>query len=134
QELMWGITGLGKRLQGVTREFKGASLLVDGRTIEGKSEKGATGRSWGLVRASERKSLGLTVKDASKGKLWAVLSSEGVREKSNWKLGGEGLKLTRSYRTLTGETIDLAGGSVHLADLAVVEVTIANTSGNPIRN
>jgi hypothetical protein len=136
QELVWGITGLGKRVAGAASKFAPPVLTADGKEVAvqqgGKAR--ASDKTWALVRASERKGLSLKVPDKGEGKLYLVLASEGVRADGQFRTGGEGLTLTRRYRDLGGEVLDVQGGSVKLADLVYVEVELKNTSGERIQN
>ena len=66
--------------------------------------------------------------------LWLVINSEGVRPGSTYKVGGNGLSVSRTYRALDGEQVDPAAGTLKLGDLVYVEVELANTSGATIQN
>ncbi|WNG45620.1 hypothetical protein F0U60_17070 [Archangium minus] len=136
QELVWGITGLGKRVAGAASKFAPAVLTADGKEVatrEGVKQR-ASDRTWALARASERKGLTLKVPEKGEGKLYLVLASEGVRSDGQYRTGGEGLSLERRYRNLAGDVLDVQGGSVGLADLVYVEVKIKNTSRERIQN
>jgi hypothetical protein len=136
QELVWGITGLGKRVAGAASKFAPPVLTADGKEVatqQGARQR-ASDRTWALVRASERKGLTLKVPEKGEGKLYLVLASEGVRADGQYRTGGEGLSLERHYRNLEGDVLDVRGGSVSLADLVYVEVKIKNTSGERIQN
>jgi uncharacterized repeat protein (TIGR01451 family) len=63
-----------------------------------------------------------------------VISSEGVRPGSDYKVGGNGLSVSRSYKSLDGTEVDLGSGKVALGDLVFVEITVGNTSGETIQN
>ncbi|QRO00373.1 hypothetical protein JRI60_15740 [Archangium violaceum] len=137
QELVWGITGLGKRVTGAASKFSPPVLTADGKEVATKDgvKQRASDRTWALVRASERKGLNLKVPEKGEGKLYLVLASEGVRADGQYRVGGEGLTLERSYRNLEGDTLDVQGsGPVNLADLVYVQVRIKNTSGERIQN
>ncbi|PTL80538.1 Ig-like domain-containing alpha-2-macroglobulin family protein [Vitiosangium sp. GDMCC 1.1324] len=136
QELVWGITGLGKRVAGAASKFTPPVLTADGKEVPAQdgSKQRASDRTWALVRASERKGLTLKVPEKGEGKLYLVLASDGVRSDGQYRTGGEGLTLSRQYRNLEGDELDVEGGSVKLADLIYVEVKIKNTSGERIQN
>ena len=74
------------------------------------------------MRASEYDSLTLEVGPKTKGKLYAIISSEGVREKPDYRLGGEGLQLTRRFLDASGEELDLEAGTHALGDLVTIEL------------
>ncbi|MDC0714676.1 MG2 domain-containing protein [Stigmatella sp. ncwal1] len=138
QELVWGITGLGKRVSGAASDFTPPTLVADGKEVAPQASGGAkTARSsdktWALVRASERKGVALDLKEKGSGKLYLILNSDGVRTGGQAKVGGEGLSISRTYRKLDGTVID-PGQGVNLADLVYVEVELSNTSGERIQN
>ncbi|MFP2908241.1 alpha-2-macroglobulin family protein [Pyxidicoccus sp. 3LFB2] len=136
QELVWGVTGLGKRLQGAASNFAPPVLMADGKVVAPTQDKDARGsdRTWALARASERKGLQLEVKTKDEGKLYLVLSSEGVRSEGQVETGGEGLVLTRTWRKLDGTELDMRSGPVALADLVYVELQLTNTTAERVQN
>jgi uncharacterized protein YfaS (alpha-2-macroglobulin family) len=135
QELVWGVTGLGKRIGTVDRKFKAGKLLADGKAIEPRPPRGTgSDRSWALARASEYKSLSLEVKERGQGKLYVLVSSDGVRQKPEVQYGGEGLELERTWRTLDGGTIDPTSEETSLAGLVFVELALKNETGEDVQN
>jgi uncharacterized protein YfaS (alpha-2-macroglobulin family) len=133
QELVWSVTGLGKRVAEASREFKVGALSANGKKLRAQHADGRGGeRTWSVHRASEYAKLELEVEDLGKGQLFLILSSEGVKKDARWKTGGEGLRVTRRYRTLDGAAVEKK--SVSLADLLFVEVEIANTTGARVQN
>jgi uncharacterized protein YfaS (alpha-2-macroglobulin family) len=135
QELVWGVTGLGKWAGTAARDFKPGQLTADGQTLTPRAAKHqTTEQNWALVRASEYKSLTLNVPEKSEGSLYLVVSSEGVREKPTVTYGGNGLSVARSYRSLAGDAVNLTDGSINLGDLIFVELDIENTSDENIQN
>jgi len=137
QELVWSVTGLGKRVQGAAKGFSPAQLAGNGKALAVQPKPPAiksSDQTWSVARASEYKSLGLTVAKKSEGNLFLILSSEGVREKAEYKTGGEGLKITRRYLRQDGQDMDLGGSGPTLGDVIYAEVTIGNTSGDRVSN
>ena len=136
QELVWGVTGLGKRVGAIARDFKPGRLVADGRAVEPRPARGrASDRTWALARASEYRSLSLHVDDrGAGGKLWLVVASEGVRERSDPRLGGDGLALTRTFRTLDGASFEPRSRETPLAGLLFVEIAVRNRTGERIQN
>jgi hypothetical protein len=146
QELVWSVTGLGKRLQGMNKAFQPAELAANGKGLKpnppraaagkGKAAVATSDRTWAIPRASQLGALTLSMKDKGEGKVFALISSEGVRENSDFRVGGEGLRIQRRWRTLEGDEVALQGGGsgTKLADLLYVEVEISNTSGGPVQN
>ncbi|MFY0574246.1 hypothetical protein ACN28S_07720 [Cystobacter fuscus] len=72
QELVWGITGLGKRVAGAASSFSPPVLTAEGKELAPQvgTKQRASDRTWALVRASERKGLTLKVPEKSQGKLY----------------------------------------------------------------
>src|SRR3979409_363210 len=135
QELGWGVTGVGKWVTGQgAKGTAGGTLIADGATIAPRTPKHKTSdKAWALRRASEYKQLTLDVPAAAAG-TWLVISSEGVRPGNDYKLGGNGLTITRTYRGLDGSEIDLVAGQVKLGDLVYVDLQLDNTSSAAIQN
>ena len=97
QELAWGVTGLGKWVEGGAADFEPGRLLAAGKPVEARPVRGKSNdRTWALVRASERKGLTLDLKDKGEGKLYLIINSEGVRSTSTAKTGGQGLAICRT--------------------------------------
>ncbi|RKG58727.1 hypothetical protein D7X30_14090 [Corallococcus sp. AB011P] len=136
QELVWGITGLGKRLQGTATSFSPPTLTVAGKTVTPVAEKDArvSDRTWALARASERASVSLDLKEKGGGNVYLILNSEGVRTTPEVKVGGEGLTLKRTWRSLDGTALDMKAQPVKLADLIYVELEVTNTRGERVQN
>ncbi len=135
QELVWGITGLGKWVTGsVGKGTAAGTLFADGVTIDPRKMKLKTNdKSWSLMRASEYKSLTLDIPQQADG-MWLVIRSEGVRPGGDYKVGGNGLSVKRTYRDSAGTEIDLTKGDVQLGEVLYVEVEVENTSGQQIQN
>ncbi|HEX8107681.1 MAG TPA: hypothetical protein VF516_08120, partial [Kofleriaceae bacterium] len=135
QELVWGVTGLGKWVTGLgAKGTAGGTLTADGVTIAPRAPRHTSNdKAWAVRRASEYKQLTLDVPAAAAG-TWLVISSEGVRPGSDYKVGGNGLSVARTYRGLDGSALDLTAGQVKLGDLVYVELELTNTSGAAIQN
>jgi len=136
QELVWGVTGLGKWV--AAQAAKGTAdgkLVADGATIGARATKTKSNdKSWTLVRASEYKQLSIEIPQSAAG-MWLVINSEGVRPGASYKVGGNGLKVSRTYRSLDGTELDPAeADALKLGDLVFVEVEVGNTSGVSIQN
>jgi len=135
QELVWGVTGLGKRVKDSTGDFSPPTLTANGKGIEPKAldkKLKTSDRTWALARASEYKSLSLNVADKGKGSLFLMLSSEGVKETPDYRVGGDGLKVHRVWRDAKGGQVDPNG--LNLADLVYVEIDVTNTTSEKIQN
>ncbi|HEY3807703.1 MAG TPA: MG2 domain-containing protein [Kofleriaceae bacterium] len=135
QELVWGVTGLGKWVMATAgKGAAGGTLVADGQTITPhKQAKGSSDRTWSVQRASEYKALSLDVPAGANG-MWLVISSEGVRPNATYKTGGNGLEVSRSYHLLDATEIAPSAGTLHLGDLVFVEIDLENTSAQVIQN
>lgn len=135
QELVWGVTGLGKWVQGMgAKGVADGTLKADGAVIAARKTKvKSNDRTWSLMRASEYKSLSLDVPAASAG-MWLVVNSEGVRAGNDYKVGGNGLWVSRSYKNADGTEIDVSDGSLKLGDVVFVEDELENKTGAAIQN
>ena len=135
QELVWGLSGLGKWVTASKGSgVAGGTLTADGAEIAPRAIKGkSTSKTWSVVRASEYGKLSLDVPAAAAG-MWLVVTTDGVRANTDYKVGGNGLTVARSYHALDGTVVDVAKDPLHLGDLLTVEIDIANTSGVAIQN
>ncbi|MCI0668976.1 MAG: hypothetical protein L0Y64_00795, partial [Myxococcaceae bacterium] len=136
QELVWGVTGLGKRVGSARASFGTPVLTAAGKRVEAKPNPRvkSSERTWALARASEYGSLGVTVERKGEGKVYAIVSSEGVRENGSYRLGGQGLSVTRRYRKLDGQPVDVRNEPVPLAQMLFVEIEVKNTTGERVQN
>jgi len=143
QELVWGITGLGKYIGELTKSFKPAKLVANGKSIAAqdvevkkvggeKSKEDSGERTWSLYRASEYKSLSVDLDKEEGQRVFLIVSSEGVRNDAQYVTGGEGLSLSRTYRDAQGEPIDLS--AVKLGDVVYASVEVSNQTGERIQN
>ena len=135
QELVWGVTGLGKWVTATRGKGVAAgTLTADGTVINPRANKHkSTDKTWSLVRASEYKNLTIDIPQSAAG-LFLMMSSDGVRPGRDYKTGGNGMSVSRTYKTLDSTEVDLTKGTLHLGDLVFVEVEIENTSGATIQN
>lgn len=133
QELVWGVTGLGKRVAQNSTSGK-VELRIDGKKVD-PDQVGKPGKpkdpSWAVTRASER-SVELDVKDTGNGRLFLVVNSEGIKENSIYQTGGKGLALTRDYLDAEGNEVDLA--KVQLGDVVYAKIQVKNTGGERVQN
>ncbi|MFZ9889112.1 MAG: alpha-2-macroglobulin family protein, partial [Myxococcota bacterium] len=139
QELVWGITGLGRQLAPANAGLSGQAILVsDGRPLKAlpvmaMGKKTATSdRTFELYRASEKNSLRLEVPSADVGKGWVVLTTEGVKRGAVMKTGGDGLVVSRAYYDEKGNEALL--DNLALGDLLFVVLTAENKSGRSVQN
>lgn len=136
QDLSWGVSGLGKRVAAMRSRFATPKLVANGKKIDPQpNAEGAktSDKTWALARASEYKTLVLTMPKVE-GNVYLLLSSEGVRLKGDYTAGGEGLSVSRAYRSLDGSKVDFTNGSHALGDMIFSELTITNTSNQRVTN
>lgn len=147
QELVWSVTGLGRRVGNSKPLSAPPRLEVNGRTVENKVrntvyvtdqdgkrvKKDTKERSWNVYRASEAKSLKVSVDDDDEGSAWLILSSEGQRPDAKWKVGGEGLRITRKLYD-TGWNLRAADKGIDLGEVLYVAVTVENTTNKHLKN
>ncbi|MBA2321354.1 MAG: hypothetical protein H0V89_09375, partial [Deltaproteobacteria bacterium] len=130
QEIVWGVTALGKRVANSTAKFSEPVLTANGKPLP--AEKLGRDRTFTVWRASELSSLELDVADVGDGALYLMMSSTGVRANATWKTGGNALALTREFLDADGDAIDWSGHA--LGDLVYTRVTVRNTTGERIQN
>jgi uncharacterized protein YfaS (alpha-2-macroglobulin family) len=138
QELVWGVTALARRMGAKGGGLSPGKLKVNGKerapavapTAKPKDDTGQ--RTFEVYRATERKSVEVTVAKKDVGSAWLILSSEGVPVGEPWRSGSDGLRLERSYYTMEGDLVDLS--DIALGDLVVTVVTIENTTGERVQN
>jgi alpha-2-macroglobulin len=132
QELVWGITGLGKYVGDVAKDFEPPVLWMGKKSVEATVAEGNE-RTWSIPRASERGKVAIEMKKSDRP-LYLVLSSEGVKKNAEWQVGGDGLRITREYRRPDGEPIGLGDGSLKLGDVIYAIVTFENTTTAHMQN
>lgn len=128
QELIWSITGLGKRIAGSASPLS-ATLLVNGKPRQGI--KGDFGPSWKFTHASELNQLAVRVDGGSQ--LFAIISSQGVKDPPDFTVGGNGLEVTRSWYKPDGVKMN-PETDVKLGEIIFTELTLRNTTQETIRN
>jgi uncharacterized protein YfaS (alpha-2-macroglobulin family) len=130
QEIVWGTTALGKRVANSTSKFGEPVLSANGKAL--KAEKLGADRTFTVWRASELSSLELDVPSVGDGKLYLVISSQGVRTNGTWKTGGASLALTREFLDAEGDPISWSDHA--LGDLVYTRVKVTNTTNERIQN
>jgi uncharacterized protein YfaS (alpha-2-macroglobulin family) len=133
QELVWGVTALGKWMQDKASDFTPPRLLVDGKAPPAKSAAKRPDRSWVVQRASERRAVNLEVPaQEGEGAVWLILGSEGVRAGVEPKAVAEGLKVDRAWVNSDGDDIDAA--EVELGQLIYSRIRLSNTTQQRVDN
>ncbi|MDF1561810.1 MAG: MG2 domain-containing protein [Deltaproteobacteria bacterium] len=137
QELAWSVTGLGKRVLGQGTKFGKPELKANGKVLGAQPRPQADrsgDRSWAVYRASEYDSVKLTLPSKEEGKVYLVLASEGVRTDESWKLGGEGLAVTRTYYDASGSRISETAPRVKLGEVVYVKLTLSGSYPEDVNN
>ncbi len=130
QEVAWSMSGLGKWLAQGRDDFSVPELRLGGRTMTASAASADSHeRSWHVARAGEYDGATLTVDDVGEGRLFAVVSSEGVLEGVPMATGGSGLSVERVWNHADGRSIDERNLYAELGDLIFTTVTIRNVSG-----
>lgn len=132
QELVWGVVGLGKWVQGVSGAGATAILSANGKPLSATKHKDRVDQSWALTRASEHEALELTVAGKTGGELYLIISSEGVREQPTLSSGGAGLSVKREHFDAEGAPLNLS--DVKLGELIFSRVTLTNTTNEALQN
>jgi len=110
------------------------TMKADGAVIAARKTKTKSNdKTWSLMRASEYRSLTLDVPATSAG-MWLVVNSDGVRAGNDYKVGGNGLWVSRSYKKADGTELDVGDGSLKLGDVVFVEDEVENKTGAVIQN
>ena len=136
QELVWSITGLGRRIPPGAKDWSVPVLKGNGRELKAAQppeNQKTNERSFFVARASEYGDLTLHVDSKDAGGLWAIVTSEGVKPGAVYATGGEGLSLSRSWVDSSGQAVPLGGGA-QLGDVVYVVLDVKNTSNIRVEN
>lgn len=131
QELTWSVTALGKWISGDSGSFSNAELRLSSKAVKPDHEVGSKERVWSVYRASEYESVDVKVDDI-KGKVYAVLSSSGVRKNPEIAYGGQALRISRTFLDAAGNEIE--PDSHELGDLVYTRITVENTTSRALYN
>ncbi len=133
QELVWGVTALGKWSKGNSTSIGKAELLVNNSPFAAiKSGGKRPDMTWSLMRASEYDAMQLRLDKKPEGKLYLVVSSEGVRTNPELTYGGDGIALTRTYYDTEGNLLSLS--DIELGDVVYSQLRITNKTNSTIEN
>jgi uncharacterized repeat protein (TIGR01451 family) len=128
QELVWGVTGLGKIVKEGSKEVTG-TLSLAGKAITPDSKQGGDW-IWTVGRASERGAVSLKTQSGSQ--MYMMMNVEGVRENAVWEYGTYGLSVTRQFKDAKGKVVDFSRHA--LGDLIYVEIKVSNLSRSSVQN
>jgi hypothetical protein len=133
QEIVWGVTGLGKHLKSSATAFGPSQLMHNTTQITGEAvAKNLPDQRWRISRASEYDQLTLSPPSEINGDLYLFIESSGVRPDTPWTFGGESLAVSRRY--VDGEGQGLDPKSLELGDMVYSIVTLKNTTSETIQN
>ena len=118
QELVWSITGLGRWVEAGAKQFKTPVMMVNGKKREPQAVSASarvSDRTWSLARASEYPSLTLTREGQEK--VFLILASEGVRADGKYAIGGNGLKIERTFKRVDLDSVQVGDAALHMRQL-----------------
>jgi len=126
QELAWAITALGKRTQATSGDLAQGHLKIDGKAVDPHSPG-----AWGLDFATSAAAVELSLPRLD-GAAWALVTTRGVRKDTPAPLGGDGLKLERSFVDAEGAVVDPA--RLPLGTALYIRLDLSNSSGRSQQN
>jgi len=133
QELMWGVSGLGKWVGTPPKGLPSPTLWFNGREVPPDKERDAgDGQvAWQIGGAQSAEKLELRAEGAAANALTLVSTTHGVKMNHALPTGGDGLAVSRRYRTSDGGVLDARHD---LGALVYVEVSLQNTTGRKVEN
>jgi uncharacterized protein YfaS (alpha-2-macroglobulin family) len=137
QELVWGVTGLGKDIAAEPPSGDPPELLVDGREaapLPPPPGRPAADRRWGVARASEHDSIVLRVPPAEGGPRYLLITSDGVpADGASWYRppASYGVELKRQLVTADGTPV---AGAIPLGSLFYVRLEVVNRTDGQVNN
>lgn len=144
QELVWGVTALGKWVQAEAARFPAPTLLAGQKALEPLPAGARPDRAWMVPRASEYGALTLQVPDGEPGPegeqvpegevrdLRLVLATEGIRSDGEMKVGGDGLSVQREWLDGEGDPIDPE--AIELGQMVYTRITLTNAGKDAVEN
>jgi uncharacterized protein YfaS (alpha-2-macroglobulin family) len=132
QELAWGVTALGQRVQAAGAKAPGVTLMVDGKERAPATETPNGERTFSVVGATGVDDLALSLSSDPGGSAWLVTTVDGVRARDDLPVGGDGLRLERSFHGEGGAQLDRSRHQ--LGDRVYVRTTLTNTTKERIQN
>jgi alpha-2-macroglobulin len=132
QELAWGVTALGQRVQAAGSKAPAVTLTLDGAERAPATETPSGERTFSVVGATGVEDLSLALSSDPGGSAWLITTVNGVRARDDLAIGGEGLRLERSFHGEGGAALDESRHQ--LGDRIYVRTTISNTTKERIQN
>jgi alpha-2-macroglobulin len=130
QEIVWGVTGLGKRVKSTAAGIK-PKLQLNGKEIA--RDPGTAGDpTWSVIRASEYSSVAVQLDQKPQGDLFAIVTSEGIRQDAVYEEGSSGLDVSRVYMDAEGDELDVS--QLGLGEVVYTVITVANRSNERVQN
>ena len=131
QELVWGVTALGKWYRAAGMEDAQIALRLNGREVAG-GHRASTHMSWNVMRASEFDDVTLSVDRGDyEGNLSLMISSQGVRQEPTAEYGGNGLEVSRTLLDEGGNAI--GEGDIELGQVVYVRIHLRNKTSRTVR-
>jgi hypothetical protein len=131
QEIVWSVTALGKRVEVADEDMK-PILMLNGKAIPIDGKKKKESHTWTVARASEYSSVALELKETPKVALYAIVTSDGVRDDAVFEEGSSGVAVERLYVDSEGTELDV--NSLDLGEVVYTHITVSNKTNARIQN
>jgi uncharacterized protein YfaS (alpha-2-macroglobulin family) len=132
QELAWGMTALGKRVQLGSQSLPEVELKAGGTVLAPSAEGKRGDRSWTIRGATSVAKLKLDVAGTPPDGAWLVVTTAGARAKDDLPVGGDGLKVSRTWLTAQGKPVNFAEHA--LGEPVYVRIDLTNTGRSRVQN
>lgn len=132
QELMWGVSSLGKWV-GKGAKMPAAKLVFDDKTVAASKDRSRGGElAWQIGAGSRANSLRLQLDAAPQTPLALVVTTEGIKPDVALPTGAHGLTVDRQWYSPGGDPVKLS--DLELGQLVYVELIVGNGSGDRVEN
>lgn len=132
QELMWGVSGLGKWVSNPGK-IPAAKLLVDGKPVAASRDRAAgSGVAWQTSGASLAGTVEVVFDAAPERALSLVVTTEGIKPDALLPTGHQGLRVSRSWRRTDGVPTGLS--TMELGELVYIRLEIENLRTERVEN
>jgi uncharacterized protein YfaS (alpha-2-macroglobulin family) len=133
QELMWGVSALGKWV-GSPGKIPAAKLLFNGTPVAASRDRSKPSgeAAWQLAGGSRAQSVTVTFAAPPTVPLALIVTTEGVKPDEVVPTGVHGLKVERQWRNGVGAPVSV--GALEVGQLIYVHLTATNVSTDRIEN
>lgn len=133
QELMWGVTGLGKWVADPPKGLPDPVLTFRGKRVAAAKERSGDGDvAWKIAGGSRGEVSVSLPRSAGDVGLTAVVTTEGVKPDAKLPTGSHGLSVSRGWFQASGAS--LVESTHQLGDLVYVKLSLTNTSDKRVEN